>query len=197
MAKKVKKSKSPKVYEFTVSLEGITPVVWRKFLIHEFIELSELHMLIQMTMGWEAKHLYMFEINGLSYSDLETAEEQDVNDAEGTLLCDVIGSSKEFSYTYDFGDDWRHKVEVTAELEHDPRINYPICIGGENACPPEDCGGIHGFHKLKKVLRGKDSEEKDNIIEWLGGFYDPTSFDPNFVNKHMLWGDLYFDEMEF
>ena len=23
-----------------------------------------------------------------------------------------------------------------------PKINYPICIGGERVCPPDDCGGF-------------------------------------------------------
>lgn len=68
------------------------------------------------------------------------------------------------------------------------RLNYPICVGGENACPPEDCGGIHGFEELKKTLTGKDSEEKDEMLAWMGGFYNPKTFDPNFVNKHFLWG---------
>lgn len=189
MAKKKKSSKNPKVYEFTVTLKDTSPAVWRKFLAHEFIELGELHMLIQMSMDWDAKHLYSFEINGKTYSDTESAIEMNCIDAEATLLCDVINKSKKFHYTYDFGDNWLHEVEITKILDHDPRMKYPVCTGGENACPPEDCGGVGGFEDLKSTLAGPDSEEKNEILSWLGGFYNPHTFDANFINKHFLWID--------
>ena len=144
MAKKKTKLKAvaqtPKVYEFKVSLLGTSPVVWRAFLAHEIIDLSELHMLIQMTMGWEARHLYEFKINGQSYGeiDIDSEFENDMIEAEGITFGDVIKNSKKFTYIYDFGDGWQHEVEIVKVLEHDPRMNYPVCIGGENACPPED-----------------------------------------------------------
>ena len=28
------------------------------------------------------------------------------------------------------------------------------------------------------------------LQKWLGGFYDPKTFDPNFINKHLLWADF-------
>lgn len=192
MAKKktVRISKNPKVYEFTISLRGTSPKVWRKVLAHEFIELSELHMLIQMSMGWDAKHLFSFEIDGKEFTDAESAEEMDMISSDETMLCDVISSTKKFTYVYDFGDNWIHDIEITKTFENDDRLNYPACIDGENACPPEDCGGINGFEGLKRILAGKDSEEKDEMLIWVGGFYNPKSFDPNFINKHFLWDDF-------
>lgn len=189
--KKVARIKQvPKVYEFTISLSGVTPPVWRKVLAHEIIHLDELHMLIQMSMGWKNSHLYSFLINDKVFSgDEETAQEMKTELAEGTMLSDVLGSKKVFQYNYDFGDDWNHTVEITNVYEHDPRMNYPVCIDGANACPPEDCGGSHGFDRLKKTLSGPASEEKDELISWLGGFYNPKTFDPNFVNQYLLWGD--------
>lgn len=192
MAKKTKARKNPKVYEFTITLQHVEPAVWRKVLAHEFIELMELHGLIQMTMGWEARHLFSFTINGQGYTDSEMAREMNMQDAEGVLLSDVIGETKKFTYTYDFGDGWRHDVEISAVLEHNPRVQYPVCIGGANACPPEDCGGPPGFQSLKNALAGAvsmDGRNRDEMTEWLGGFYDPTTFDPNFVNRFLLWAD--------
>lgn len=188
MAKKKTATKKPKVYEFTVTLKETAPVVWRKFLAHEFIELNELHMLIQMTMGWENTHLFSFEINGKSYSDSESAFEMaNTIDSDGIELRDVLKDSKKFEYIYDFGDDWLHQIEITNVLDDDSRMNYPVCIAGENACPPEDCGGTHAFERLKSILIGKDGDEKDEMLTWLGGFYNPHTFDPNFVNKYILW----------
>lgn len=194
MAKKTKYlkpiRKNPSVYEFKVSLLETTPLVWRSFLAHEIIELAELHSLIQMTMGWGAIHFYDFKINGKRFGPTEnTGSTKTIND-EGLLLCDVLGDTKKFTYTYDHGDNWNHEVEITKVLDHDHRFNYPVCTGGENACPPEDCGGIDSFAELKEVLAGKDCEEKSEILEWVGGFYNPGTFDPNFVNRHFLWNDF-------
>ncbi len=193
MKKKTKtltKLKNQNVYKIKISLLGTDPLVWRTVLVHDFIELSELHMLIQMSMGWDAKHLYEFKINNVSYLDEEGLDGGIHSKTEGVLLSEVLGSTKKFTYIYDFGDGWQHDVEILRALKHDPKINYPVCIDGENACPPEDCGGIHGFDELKRAISGPDSEEKDEKLSWLGGFYNPQTFDPNFVNKYFLWADL-------
>ncbi len=194
MAKKKQKLKSvpktPKVYEFKVSLDETAPLVWRTFLAHEVIDLTELHVLIQMTMGWDDTHLYEFQIDGESYTDSDSADEMNMKEAEGVLLCDVLGDAKSFKYIYDFGDDWSHEVEIVKILENDPRMIYPVCIGGENACPPEDCGGPHGFAEFKKAISGKEGPEKNEMLAWVGGFYNPTSFDPNMINRLLLWPDL-------
>jgi hypothetical protein len=185
--KKTISNKTPKVFELTITLQDTSPLVWRKILTHEFIALDELHMLIQITMGWENSHLFDFRINKKIYADRESALEMNTLPMDGLQLCDVLGDTKKFIYTYDFGDGWVHEIKVSKTLDHDPRMNYPACIGGENACPPEDCGGIPGFEDLKSTLAGKESQEKDELLTWLGGFYNPTTFDPNFVNKYLLW----------
>ena len=190
MAKKKQvKRRQPKVYEIRISLRGTEPLVWRKVLIHEFVDLSDLHMLIQMVMGWENRHLYSFTINEQKFTDEDSALEINQNETEGVSLNEVLGDSKEFSYTYDFGDGWQHHLEITEVLDHDPRMQYPACIGGENACPPEDCGGPPGFDNFKTVIAGKDSPEKNDLLAWVGGYYNPSTFDPNFVNKRLLWAD--------
>lgn len=190
MKKKKNVKSKPKVYEFSISLAETSPKVWRKVLAHEFIELNELHLLIQMAMGWEDYHLYSFFINDKHYTDEESALELNHCESDGVLLCDILADTKNFTYTYDFGDDWKHEIEITNILEDDPRMKYPVCIDGENACPPEDCGGPYRFEELKKIIAGKESEEKNEVLTWLGGFYNPKTFDPNFVNKHFFWDDF-------
>jgi hypothetical protein len=108
-------------------------VVWRKVLTHEFIELDELHILIQITMGWENCHFYDFNINNKIYTDTESALEMNALTTEGVQLCDVLGGAKEFIYTYDFGDNWVHEIKISRILEHDPRMNYPACIAGKKS----------------------------------------------------------------
>jgi hypothetical protein len=41
-------------------------------------------------------------------------------------------------YEYDFGDCWQHLIELEGLFSQENGRTYPACIGGENACPPED-----------------------------------------------------------
>lgn len=66
--------------------------------------------------------------------------------------------------------------------------NYPRCLAGENATPPEDCGGVYGFEELKQVLNKPRSTRFRGMKEWLSGRqdksywpYDPYGFDPSDV----------------
>ncbi len=177
----------PKVYEFTVSLVGSAPRVWRRFLAHEVIHLNELHILIQMVMGWQAKHVFEYRFGDTAYMAPEYSEDTGAKDLEGVTLQQALGSLKKFSYVYDFGDYWNHEIEITKVLDHNPSLIYPVCIGGENACPPEDIGGLEGYANLKKALKGEAVGDAEDLLEQVGGFFDPTTFDPNFVNRYMLW----------
>ena len=68
--------------------------------------------------------------------DGETLEEGDF-----TLADFAPGAKAEFLYEYDFGDGWQHEVRVEKVLPPDAAFKHPLCVGGANACPPEDCGG--------------------------------------------------------
>ena len=61
-------------------------------------------------------------------------------------------------------------------------IQYPICLKGERACPPEDCGGIPGYFALLEIIKNPNHEEYDKWMAWLGGEYDPEYFDPEQVS---------------
>ena len=78
---------------------------------------------------------------------------------------------------YDFGDSWEHELVVEARTVAEDGRAYPACIAGEGACPPEDCGGVYGFAELKEVLAGPDSEERDEMLEWIDEDFDPAHFD--------------------
>jgi hypothetical protein len=60
---------------------------------------------------------------------------------------------------------------------------YPVCLGGERACPPEDCRGSWGYGDLLDTIRSPDHEGYDEMMEWLGGAFDPEDFDLEGVNQ--------------
>jgi hypothetical protein len=40
------------------------------------------------------------------------------------------------------------------------------------------------------VLKSPKDEEYDNMLTWLGGYFDPESFDANAVNTAFRFEDL-------
>jgi hypothetical protein len=77
-------------------------------------------------------------------------------------------------YVYDFGDSWDHEIRLEKILPKDSTRKYPLCIAGEFACPPEDCGGIPGYYNCIKASRSKRSSE---LKEWFGD-WNPRQFNP-------------------
>lgn len=61
-------------------------------------------------------------------------------------------------------------------------LKYAVCLGGQNACPPEDSGGVWGYAELLEVLADPDHDEHDPFTRWVGGPFDPSSFDLVGVN---------------
>jgi len=59
----------------------------------------------------------------------------------------------------------------------------PLVTAGKRACPPEDCGGIWGFHHLLKVLADPDDPEYADLSDWLGREFDADAFDIEETNE--------------
>ena len=59
---------------------------------------------------------------------------------------------------------------------------YPICLDGERACPPEDCGGIGGYENFLEIIRDPQHEEHGSMLTWVGGKFDPEKFDPQEID---------------
>ena len=68
-------------------------------------------------------------------------------------------------------------------MAHEPGVEYPICTGGERACPREDCGGTPGYQRLLEVLADPEHEEHAELKRWAGRRYDPEKFDLAAANR--------------
>ncbi len=165
-----------------VSLREVEPAIWRILLIRESASLAQLHHAIQRAMGWTNSHLYEFEIGGQRVTDLETWEPFDQDDEAGdaatTRLREVkLQPGSRFTYLYDFGDNWLHDVTVE-EIAPAPRGQLPaLCIAGARACPPEDCGGAHGYFEFLEALHNPTHPEHESCRIWAGGAFDAEAFD--------------------
>jgi hypothetical protein len=176
------------MYQISVTLEHIHPSIWRRIQVPADVTLFRLHEILQVVMGWENMHLYMFEVDDVHYS--EPSPNWDVEDAERTTLSQVIpGEGFAFYYEYDMGDSWMHQVIVERELPGEPDVRYPVCISGERACPPEDCGGPPGYVELLEAIRSSSHERHEELLEWLGKPFDPEAFIVEAVNAALdAWG---------
>jgi hypothetical protein len=96
-----------------------------------------------------------------------------------------LGVRGELEYRYDMGDGWRHRIviEPTPPIGAMPEMPLPICLAGENAGPPEDVGGPHGYELLLEVLGDPGHEQHEDMVRWIGGVFDPKGFDLNRINR--------------
>lgn len=172
------------VYQVKVTLKGIRPPIWRRFLTLSDISLYRLHEILQVVMGWTNSHLYQFDTGKAHFGEPDPEHGMEMRDAKRAKLNQVAPKEKlKFVYEYDFGDTWLHEILVEAILPAEPGVQYPVCLSGRRACPPEDCGGIGGYAHLLDVIQDPDHEELEEMTEWLGGGLDAERFDLDEVNK--------------
>ncbi|GAB6887558.1 plasmid pRiA4b ORF-3 family protein [Desulfothermus okinawensis JCM 13304] len=148
------------MYQFKITLKGIRPPIWRRIQVPETYTFWDLHVAIQDAMGWEDYHLHEFEIINPSTGLKVRIGSPDEDFYREVLLewkqkiADYFSEENPVAnYIYDFGDGWEHKVQLEKILPRKNSINYPVCIKGRRACPPEDCRGIWGYKELLEVIK--------------------------------------------
>ena len=155
----------------------------------------DLHVAIQDAMGWFDSHLHQFDIInpatgmmveiGIPDEDFGRDILSDWNQKIANYFTMENSSA---NYVYDFGDGWEHKVELEKIVPRDANTDYPICITGRRACPPEDVGGLEGYREFLEVITSPSHEDHEAWKQWAGGDFDPTRFDARARTKAMQRG---------
>ena len=141
-------------YQLKVSLLRLEPPIWRRFQVRD-CTLETLHGILQAVMGWSNDHLYSFTVEGKQYVDPATLEQSlfPEKGADTTTISRLARKGvKSFTYLYDFGDSWTHEIVIEETLPPEHQADYPVCVEGQRACPPEDCGGVWGYARLLEEL---------------------------------------------
>ncbi|MES0404004.1 MAG: plasmid pRiA4b ORF-3 family protein, partial [Hyphomicrobium sp.] len=176
------------VVRLTLRLRECEPPIWRTILVRNSTSLHQLHLAIQKAMGWTNSHLYEFEVRKSKYTDLTTVDyfedDEQSEDARTTKLSLLkLERGESFTYLYDFGDYWLHDITVDSIESPIPGASYPNCVAGARACPPEDCGGTHGYFEFLEAITDTTHPEHESYLVWVGGNFDPEAFDLASVNQ--------------
>ena len=182
------------IYQFRVELLEIEPSIWRRIQVPADYSFWDLHVAIQDSMGWLDYHLHEFRIKKPRGRKLIEIGLPDTETDRSVLPGWEVPISAYFTepgvlaaYDYDFGDGWRHEVLLEGILLKDTSVKYPVCVAGERACPPEDCGGVSGYEGLLKVLAAPGTAKYKDMATWLKNHaknyfpYRPDHFNPNGV----------------
>ena len=185
------------IHQIKITLIGSKPNIWRRIQTYSDINLNKFHKILQVVMGWKEAHLYEFRLCGTYYSlpDIENQDElSDQRDSRKIKLYQIShriidqiahGDKADFTYTYDLGDKWDHIIQFEKYLPIDISKQYPICLNGKMACPPEDVGGISEYLRCLKIIKNPDHEQYKEIVDWIGGNFDPTFFSNYEVNQSL------------
>ena len=185
-------------YSLHIQLSGIDPPIWRKIVVPGAISLHTLHKMLQVVMGWENAHLYLFRLTinekttmyGLPDPDWESGDKR-IRDSRRTKLDVTVWADwLKLTYEYDLGDSWIHQITIEHiehladdEMNEDALWTTPRCLAGSRACPPEDTGGIGGYVLLLEALQNPQHPEHEHLWQWAGVSYDPELFSVQQVNS--------------
>ncbi|HZP14742.1 MAG TPA: plasmid pRiA4b ORF-3 family protein, partial [Nocardioides sp.] len=132
------------------------------------------HDVIQAAMGWSNSHLHSFVIGDALFGAPDEDADPEQLDEGSVSVVEALYGHERFQYEYDFGDCWEH--DVCVEFFRRSPLKLAVCLGGENACPPEDCGGPHGYATMLEALADPSHEDHKEFVEWIHEF-EPTAFD--------------------
>lgn len=166
-----------KVYQFRIILNDTDPPVWRLIRVPETYTFWEFHVAIQDVMGWDDCHLHEFRLvspkTGTEGCIGIPGEENDLLPGWEQKIAEWFSmQNSRACYLYDFGDSWEHTVVLEKILPREKEVNYPVCVDGSRACPPENCGGIPGY---EEICQGSHEFQEN----YRG--YHPERFDPKEV----------------
>jgi tetratricopeptide (TPR) repeat protein len=171
------------VYQLKVTLRGSRPPIWRRLLVRADTRLSTLHAILQVAMGWTDDHLHQFEAGARRIGVPRRGGWAEVEDERRVRLSEVApGERARLTYEYDFGDSWEHQIVVEKVGSAERGAVYPVCLAGRRAGPPEDVGGVWRYGWFVEAIRDPAHPEHDELLEWVGGAFDPEAFDREAIN---------------
>lgn len=184
--------KTHRIVRLKMNLDWIKPSIWRRIEVPADAPLTLLHEAVQAAMLFEDYHLFAFETGPRRHETRYAIPDPDGDftptmDARRVRLAELVDAGIErFTYTYDFGDDWRHTIVVEAIAQADPSLRYPSFLKGANRAPPEDVGGLPGFEHFLAAMADPSHPEHGELTSWYGRPFDPKDISEDEINRRMV-----------
>lgn len=170
------------MYQLKIMLMGIRPPIWRRILVPSTMRLCCLHDTIQVVFGWTDTHLHNFEQRGAYWGVPDEEFEEMADEGKVSVGNVLVRVGDSMTYTYDFGDDWRHKILLERVLPAGA-ISRPVCLGGRRHRPPEDVGGPSGYQEFLNASLQPEHGESEQLRKWAGGRFHAEEFNLKGVNE--------------
>jgi Plasmid pRiA4b ORF-3-like protein len=178
------------IYQLKLTVTGSKPSIWRRIQLPENTPLVKVHKILQIAMAWEDYHLHQFQQGKTIYA-IPSPDDVDfgfgpkpINERKVDLNSLVSAVKDHFVYNYDFGDDWELKLVLESIIEPEEKTFYPRCIAGARNAPPEDSGGIWGYHEYCQAIRDPQHPQHEELLQWRGPF-DPEHFSLDEINQEL------------
>ena len=109
-----------KAYQLKIQIQNSHPPIWRRIIVPAGLSFSQLSILLNEAMGWCGYHLTSFEFyhqkirieENLEEYDMWGWDEYEMLEAGETLIDEFLDDEQWFTYIYDFGDYWKHRVTI-------------------------------------------------------------------------------------
>ena len=170
-----------RIARLMIELDDWRPVIWRRVEVPLTSSLKTVHDVVQAVMPFEDYHLFEFHADGKRYAipdpEWDSLRHRTFSAKTTKLGALVDRGIEKLSYTYDFGDDWRHTITVEKLLDATPGADYPRYIDGARCGPPEDVGGLPGFELFVTAMGDPDHDQHGELMRWHGRPFDPERVD--------------------
>lgn len=177
-------------YLLHIAIAFSDPPIWRRIQVPGEYTLTQLHDVIQRSMGWSDSHVHQFLVGKISYEPTMTStivRESKRFDEHRYKLCTLEeGMQFMFTYLYAAGEGWEHEITLEEVVPPTRELKHPIIMAGERACPPETVGDIHEYQELLAARDNPGSKSRNRLDELAGhpGF-DPAFFDLEAAKKRV------------
>lgn len=182
-----------------MELVDTEPRIWRQLEVRGSLTLDQVHQVLQTAFGWEDLHLHRFTaddpfaplrpVDGeipetLQWLPRQECEEPDDRCEEDLSLCQLLalGDDKAF-YEYDFGDSWRHRLELVSQRPVSEGTPPARVLDGARRGPLEDSGGFPGYEEILEALADAAHPDHAEHSEWVAEITGSAeAFDADFLD---------------
>ncbi len=169
-------------YILHIAITFSDPHIWRRVQVPGHYTLTELHNVLQASMGWSNSYFHQFLVGKICYEPTMKSstlrESKRFDEHKYQLHTLEEGMQFMFSYIYDAGEGWEHEITLEETVPPTRELKHPILIAGEHACPPEGVGDVHQYMQLVSAMESPGNKDVNSLNELSGqSRFDPYFFD--------------------